>query len=61
MRVGEVGLFSGGHTFQGGVRREPGPENALSSWRISLSHLTTEEEIAGFVQAFDRCYRELMR
>ena len=36
-------------------------KNALSSWRISLSHLTTEEEIAGFLQAFDRCYRELMR
>ena len=33
--------------------------NALSSWRISLSHLTTEEEIKAFVQAFDVCYREL--
>ena len=29
--------------------------NALSSWRISLSHLTTEEEIEGFMQAFDTC------
>ena len=33
--------------------------NALSSWRISLSHLTTEEEIRAFLQAFDVCYREL--
>ena len=33
--------------------------NALSSWRISLSHLTTEDEIKAFVQAFDVCYREL--
>ena len=33
--------------------------NALSSWRISLSHRTTEEEIKEFLQAFDACYREL--
>lgn len=33
--------------------------NALSSWRISLSHLTTEEEIKTFLQAFDVCCREL--
>ena len=33
--------------------------NALSSWRISLSHLTTEDEITAFLQAFDVCYREL--
>ncbi len=33
--------------------------NALSSWRISLSHLTTEAEIGGFLEAFDRCYKEL--
>ncbi|MEE0250048.1 MAG: cysteine desulfurase family protein [Faecalibacterium sp.] len=33
--------------------------NALSSWRISLSHLTTEEGIKAFLQAFDVCYREL--
>lgn len=33
--------------------------NALSSWRISLSHLTTEDEIRAFLQAFDVCYREL--
>ena len=29
--------------------------NALSSWRISLSHLTTEDEIKAFLQAFDVC------
>ena len=33
--------------------------NALSSWRISLSHLTTKEEIDGFLQAFDTCYKSL--
>ena len=33
--------------------------NALSSWRISLSHLTTEDEIKSFLQAFDVCCREL--
>ena len=33
--------------------------NALSSWRISLSHLATEDEIKAFLQAFDVCYREL--
>ena len=35
-------------------------KNALSSWRISFSHLTTEEEIAEFLQIFDRCYKELV-
>lgn len=35
-------------------------KNALSSWRISLSHLTTQEEIAAFLQAFDACYTELV-
>ena len=35
-------------------------KNALSSWRISLSHLTTEEEITEFLQIFDRCYQELV-
>ena len=29
--------------------------NALSSWRISLSHLTTDAEIHEFLQAFDAC------
>ena len=35
--------------------------NALSSWRISLSHLTTDDEIAAFLQAFDACYRALTK
>ena len=35
-------------------------KNALSSWRISLSHRTTEAEIAEFLQVFDRCYKELV-
>ncbi len=34
-------------------------KNALSSWRISLSHLTTEAELAEFLRIFDRCYHEL--
>jgi cysteine desulfurase len=34
-------------------------KNALSSWRISLSHRTTEEELDAFLQAFDACYHEL--
>ena len=33
--------------------------NALSSWRISLSHLTTEAELSEFLQAFDACYHTL--
>ena len=32
---------------------------ALGSWRISLSHLTTEAEITEFLQIFDLAYREL--
>ncbi|MGN1117865.1 MAG: cysteine desulfurase family protein [Acutalibacteraceae bacterium] len=36
-------------------------KNALSSWRISLSHLTTEDEIARFLKAFDGCYKELVK
>ena len=35
-------------------------KNALSSWRISLSHLTTWAELEEFLQIFDRCYRELL-
>lgn len=35
-------------------------KNALSSWRISLSHLTTQEELEEFLRAFDACYRELV-
>lgn len=34
-------------------------KQALSSWRISLSHLTTQEEIDGFLSAFETCYKEL--
>jgi cysteine desulfurase len=34
-------------------------KNAFSSWRISLSHLTTEEEIEEFLQVFHSCYEEL--
>ncbi len=36
-------------------------KNALSSWRISLSHLTTAEEITEFLRIFDGCYKELVR
>ena len=35
-------------------------KNALSSWRISLSHLTTEAELTEFLQIFDDCYRALV-
>lgn len=34
-------------------------KNALSSWRISLSHLTTESEIDEFLKIFDFYYKEL--
>ena len=34
-------------------------KNALSSWRISLSHLTTEKEIQNFLELFSDCYKEL--
>ena len=33
-------------------------KNALCSWRISLSHLTTDEEITRFLKIFDEIYRE---
>lgn len=36
-------------------------KNALSSWRVSLSHLTTQAELDGFLQAFDVCYGKLTR
>ena len=35
-------------------------KNALSSWRISLSHLTTREELDEFLRVFDQCYKELV-
>jgi cysteine desulfurase len=34
-------------------------KNALSSWRISLSHLTGQDELERFLEVFDRCYKEL--
>lgn len=34
-------------------------KNALSSWRVSLSHRTTPAELEGFLAAFDQCYKEL--
>ena len=33
-------------------------KNALSSWRISLSHLTTEDEINSFLELFDNCLHQ---
>ena len=33
-------------------------KRALASWRISLSHLVTEEEINAFLDIFDKCYKE---
>ena len=32
-------------------------KRALSSWRISLSHLVTEEDINRFLKIFDECYK----
>ena len=34
-------------------------KNAMASWRVSLSHLTTAEELDAFLEAFDRAYKEL--
>lgn len=34
-------------------------KNAMSSWRISLSHLTTHEELEKFLEAFEICLKEL--
>ena len=34
-------------------------KKAISSLRISLSYLTTEEEISKFLEVFDKCYQEL--
>lgn len=36
-------------------------KNAMCSWRISLSHLTTMEEITFFLEAFKRCYERLIQ
>ena len=35
-------------------------KNALSSWRISLSHMTSVEEAQEFLQIFDLCYHKLI-
>jgi cysteine desulfurase len=35
-------------------------KRALSSWRISLSHLTTEIEIKEFINVFKECYKKLV-
>ncbi|MDD3174700.1 MAG: cysteine desulfurase family protein [Herbinix sp.] len=34
-------------------------KNALCSWRISISHRTTDEEINSFLEAFKKCYEKL--
>ncbi len=34
--------------------------NAMSSWRISLSHLTTQEELNIFLDSFAACYQRLV-
>ncbi|MBR1810069.1 MAG: cysteine desulfurase [Clostridia bacterium] len=34
-------------------------KTALSAWRISLSHLTTREELSEFLKIFDTCIKEL--
>ena len=34
-------------------------KNAMCSWRISLSHLTTQEELEYFMKAFHKCYNTL--
>ena len=36
-------------------------KRAFSSWRISLSHLTTQEEIEAFFKIFDKCYVSKIR
>jgi len=35
-------------------------QNALSSWRISLSHITQTQELDAFLQAFSECYNQLL-
>ncbi|MDR1158793.1 MAG: aminotransferase class V-fold PLP-dependent enzyme [Oscillospiraceae bacterium] len=34
-------------------------KNARCSWRVSLSHLTTQRELDAFLKIFDDCYKEL--
>lgn len=35
-------------------------KRAFASWRISLSHLVTEEDIDKFLEIFDKCYKKMM-
>ncbi|NLK29022.1 MAG: cysteine desulfurase [Clostridiales bacterium] len=35
-------------------------KNAMSSFRISLSHLTTMEEVEQLLKGFEKCYQELV-
>lgn len=60
LRLGQVSLLFGRSALRVRCLRSAATAaTPLSSWRISLSHLTTEEEIRAFLQAFDVCYREL--
>lgn len=34
-------------------------KNAMCSWRLSLSHLTTQEEMEQFLKIFETCYTKL--
>lgn len=34
-------------------------KRAFASWRISLSHLLSEDEIDSFLRIFEKCYKEL--
>ena len=34
-------------------------KRAMCSWRISLSHLTTDQELQRFLEVFRKCYQEL--
>jgi len=36
-------------------------KNALCSWRISICHLTTQDEMNYFLEAFARCYTKLTK
>lgn len=36
-------------------------KRALATLRISLSYLTTEEEVEAFIQIFEQCYNELKK
>lgn len=36
-------------------------KNAMCSWRISISHLTTDSEAEEFMKAFEACYEQLKK